>query len=299
MNLLEFKHIEYFVQTCNHKSFSKAAGSLFISQQALSRSMANLEKELDCPLFTRAVQGIELTAEGKYLYDQFRSIVKNFHDTVRQTDAYLGKRPVKLPFCCAPGIIRNISPELLISFSELHPNIELDLIELNDMQCEEYIHENKRRFGLMVAPEWQHRKKHDFIMIKTELSYLLVHKDNPLAACSSVSLEKLKNERVLALDKTSYFQEDLNHAVEPFNFSIKPFYESSDVTQLCGLVEKGKGVLLSIRQVLNELAYNNIVLVPLEERTFDYSIAFVFQEYDLLDTAAQQFIQFIIENIMK
>lgn len=297
MNLLEFKHIEYFIETCHHKSFSKAAGSLFISQQALSRCIANLEKDVACTLFKRAVQGIDLTDEGKYLYAQFRPIVKTFHDTAVQTAAHFEKRPVKLPFCCAPGIIRNISADILISFSEQHPDIALEAIELNDMQCEDYIHEDARHFGLMVAPEWKHRQKHDYIMIKTELSYLLVHKDNPLAACSTVSLSVLKNERVLALDKTSYFQEDLNHAVEPYNFSVRPFYESADVTQLCGLVDKGKGVLLSIRQVLFELAYSNIVLIPLEERTFDYSIAFVFQDYDGLDTAAKQFIRFIIENI--
>ncbi len=223
--------------------------------------------------------------------------MKKYHDTARQTEAYLGKRPVRLPFCAAPGIIRNLSPELLITFSEQHPNIQLEMIELNDMQCEDYIHEDKRRFGLMVAPEWKHRQKHDYIMIKTDPSYLLVHKDNPLAACPSVSLGMLRNEQVLALDKTSYYLEDLNHAVEPFNFSIKPFYETADVTQLCGLVNKGKGVLLSIRQVHNELAYTNVVMVPLDERTFDYSIAFIFQDYDVLDTAAKQFIQFIIENI--
>jgi DNA-binding transcriptional LysR family regulator len=296
---MEFKHIEYFVETCNHESFSKAAGCLFISQQALSRCIANLEKELGCALFTRGVQGIELTAEGNYLNERFRPIVKSFQDAAGQTVSYLGNRPVRLPFCCAPGIIRNISPELLISFGEQYPNIKLEMMELSDKQCEEYIHEDKSHFGLLLGREWKDRSKHNWITVKTEPSYLLVHKDHPLAGCPSVSLAQLRDERVLTLDKTSYLLEDINHAVAPFDFTIKPFYESADVMQLCALVGKGKGVQICIRQIYEESGLNNVVLVPLVERTVDYRIAFAFLDYDALDSAARQFIEFILENIKR
>jgi DNA-binding transcriptional LysR family regulator len=55
VNLMEFKHIAYFVQTCSHATFSQAADSLFISQQALSREIARLEEELGCRQFARTV----------------------------------------------------------------------------------------------------------------------------------------------------------------------------------------------------------------------------------------------------
>ena len=238
---MEFKHIAYFVQTCDHTSFSQAAGSLFISQQALSRVIVRLEEELGCRLFTRTVKVVELTEDGKYLYERFQPVVAAFHDAVTESAIHFGNRPVRLPFCCGPGIIRNISPELLLLFSEQHPHIELEMIELSNVQCEEYIHADKRRFGLMVAAERKHRENHDYIRIKTEPTYLLVHKDNPLAARDSVSLGMLKNERILTMDKTSYFLEDLNRAVEPFHFTVRPFYETADVTQQCGLVDKGIG----------------------------------------------------------
>lgn len=43
---MEFKHLEYFIETSQHKSMSKAAEALYISQQALSRCIANMEQEL-------------------------------------------------------------------------------------------------------------------------------------------------------------------------------------------------------------------------------------------------------------
>ena len=42
---MEFKHIEYFIETCHYKSMSKAAEALYLSQQALSRCIANMETE--------------------------------------------------------------------------------------------------------------------------------------------------------------------------------------------------------------------------------------------------------------
>ena len=57
---MEFKHIEYFVETCRHRSMSKAAKALYISQQALSRCIANMEYELGCTLFHRTVKGLSL-----------------------------------------------------------------------------------------------------------------------------------------------------------------------------------------------------------------------------------------------
>ena len=65
---MEFKHIEYFVKACGCKSMSQAVENLYISQQALSRCIQNLESELGCMLFHRTSKGSILTDEGKYLY---------------------------------------------------------------------------------------------------------------------------------------------------------------------------------------------------------------------------------------
>ena len=113
---MEFKHIEYFIETCNHKSISQAAESLYISQQALSRCIANIEAELGCTIFHRTVKGISLTEEGKYLYERFNPLVMEFRNTLSQTISYFEHKPKKLSFACAPFIFRVLGPELLLSF---------------------------------------------------------------------------------------------------------------------------------------------------------------------------------------
>ena len=62
----EYYKIFYHVAKC--KSFNKAAAALFNSQPNITRAINNLERELDCKLFIRSHKGVELTPEGKELY---------------------------------------------------------------------------------------------------------------------------------------------------------------------------------------------------------------------------------------
>ncbi|MDR1590058.1 MAG: LysR family transcriptional regulator [Oscillospiraceae bacterium] len=295
---MEFRHIEYFVRACGCRSLSEAAKNLFITQQALSRSIRLLERELGCALFERTARGITLTKPGQYLFNKFRPIVSGFHEAAAQATTQIGVSPHKrrLQFSSAPGIIRNLSPGLLLSFRERHPELEMDVLEMSDAQSELYIGADKTRFGLMTGPEWLHARKHGYIMIKTEPSYLLVHRDNPIANLPVVSLAALKNERVLAMNRKLYFQEVLNSAVAPYHFSIEPYFESGDVMELIELANRGVGVLPCIRQVYEESSLREAVLVPLAERTFDYCIAFIFQEYETLEITTKEFIWHTLES---
>ncbi|MED4202727.1 LysR family transcriptional regulator [Neobacillus mesonae] len=58
------------------KSFSKAAKELYMSQPAISQSIAQLEKELDTRLFNRISKGVTLTDEGSLLFEYVSSALQ-------------------------------------------------------------------------------------------------------------------------------------------------------------------------------------------------------------------------------
>ena len=59
-----------FVKAAQHKSFSSAAEGLNLSTSAVTKQISTLEKEWKTVLFTRTNSGIELTEDGKYLYQK-------------------------------------------------------------------------------------------------------------------------------------------------------------------------------------------------------------------------------------
>ena len=62
-----------FKEVATAGNITAAAQALFISQSAVSQSIKQLESELQTRLFSRNSRGVELTAEGKMLYEYVRN----------------------------------------------------------------------------------------------------------------------------------------------------------------------------------------------------------------------------------
>lgn len=293
---MEFKHIEYFIETCQHKSMSKAAEALYISQQALSRCIANMESELGCTLFQRTVKGITLTEDGSYFYNLFAPQVEQFQKSLVDAITHFENRPVRLPFCCAPLIFRCLDPELLFAFQEQYPNITLELLELSDTECDAYVEADVSHFGLLAIPENRHGERLPYTPVKTFPLYLFVHKDNPLASLKKVNFAQLKDESFLMLDKKSYYRKLVSHYAHKYHFEPKTAFESSDANQLISLVNKGRGIALSLSPMLDGSVYENVIMVPFDDKTITWCVAFIYQDYNALNTAAKRFMTFLIEK---
>ena len=64
---MELSHLKYFMAAAEHRSFTAAAKAAFTTQSNISKNIAQLEAELETPLFIRLRNGVELTEAGKYL----------------------------------------------------------------------------------------------------------------------------------------------------------------------------------------------------------------------------------------
>ena len=60
-------HLETFYIVSQIKNFSRASEIMFISQPAITQRIKELKSQLDCQLFIRGSNGIDLTEEGKKL----------------------------------------------------------------------------------------------------------------------------------------------------------------------------------------------------------------------------------------
>ena len=61
---MEMIEIEAFIAIAEHRGFTRAAEAIHLSQPAMSRRIALLERELGAPLFERARGGVRLTDAG-------------------------------------------------------------------------------------------------------------------------------------------------------------------------------------------------------------------------------------------
>jgi DNA-binding transcriptional LysR family regulator len=66
---LELRHLRYFIAVAEEGSFTRAAKRLRLAQQAVSRQIADLERELGVKLFERGARGARLTPAGVAFVD--------------------------------------------------------------------------------------------------------------------------------------------------------------------------------------------------------------------------------------
>ncbi|MEM9302667.1 MAG: LysR family transcriptional regulator [Pseudomonadota bacterium] len=127
---MELKQLQRFLAVANDGTLAAAARTLGLTQQALSASLASLEKELDARLFDRAPGGItRLTGAGEALLPHARSQLagdRRARDAVRALrDAETGTVTIGIGETFAGDIIADAVTQL----HRLQPEVRVNLIE--------------------------------------------------------------------------------------------------------------------------------------------------------------------------
>lgn len=115
-----------FEAAARHLSFSLAAEELNVTQAAVSRQIKILEDDYGIALFKRLTRAVELTDAGAWLFPQVREA---FHQLeVASNQVWGDKGSGVLTVSVLPTFsVKWLMPRLL-DFSELHPEIEVHLV---------------------------------------------------------------------------------------------------------------------------------------------------------------------------
>lgn len=101
---MEYRHLKAFIALSERTNFSRAAESLYISQSALSKRIAEMEDEFGTPLFDRGKQSVSLTKAGQDLLPRVMTAVSAFEDLSLSDDGLAASRRT---------IHTGISPQIL------------------------------------------------------------------------------------------------------------------------------------------------------------------------------------------
>src|SRR6266545_261862 len=81
---LDPRLLRHFVAVAEELHFTRAAARLYLAQQALSRDISRLERQLGVRLFTRTTRRVALTPEGERLLVRARELLALHHQTLRE-----------------------------------------------------------------------------------------------------------------------------------------------------------------------------------------------------------------------
>lgn len=98
---MNIKQIAYFVSVFNHGSLSAAAKEQYVTVQAVSKAVGDLERELGSDLFVRESRGVRPTAFGKSFYVRAVPVLQGFEglEQFAQSEVSPGDAPLRLASC--------------------------------------------------------------------------------------------------------------------------------------------------------------------------------------------------------
>ncbi|MEV0522994.1 LysR family transcriptional regulator [Streptomyces sp. NPDC050439] len=118
--------VRTFVAVADTGQFQAAAAALAVTQQAVSKRVASLEKDLGVRLFTRTARGARLTVDGQAFLPHARDLLRAEERAAASVRP--GRRALRVDV-----IGRRLAPaELLSGFRRAHPGTELDVVTLFD-----------------------------------------------------------------------------------------------------------------------------------------------------------------------
>ena len=128
-----------FVAVADHGSFSAAADALHLTQSAVSRRIATLERRLAVPVFDRVGRRVALTEAGRALLPRARRILGDLEDTRTLLRDLSGRVAGPLALATSHHIGLRRLPPVLRAFSHDHPDVELDLQFLDSEAAHELL----------------------------------------------------------------------------------------------------------------------------------------------------------------
>ncbi|MEL4887263.1 LysR family transcriptional regulator [Pectobacterium betavasculorum] len=191
---MDFRHLRCFIILAEELHFSRAAARLHIEQSPLSRTIKELEDELDVLLFSRDRRGTQLTHAGEVFLQDARRLFEVLHQARENVRAVSQGYRGSLRIAVSDGAIdprlstflakcRQEEPEIGIRINEVPLGEQLRGLRSGDFDFG-IAHTDLGNADIVAEPLW----RDTLVAVMATRHPLLSHKTIPLDALSSFPL---------------------------------------------------------------------------------------------------------------
>lgn len=149
---MEIREFEYILSVIRNRSFSAAAAELHISQPALSKYVASLERRLGLKLLERTNKGLVPTYAGERCYACALEVSERMERWRAEMEGIAAMQKNRLRV----GVIRNdrqyFLPQNIERFRERYPDIELNITQQLSKDIESGILNGRLDIGFVSEP---------------------------------------------------------------------------------------------------------------------------------------------------
>ncbi|RBP97817.1 LysR family transcriptional regulator [Bifidobacterium aemilianum] len=201
--------LRYFLAVAEEGNITRAAELMRISQPTLSRQLHSLESDLGVSLFNRNGLGLELTAEGRLLWERAKTLVALSDQTRQELRDLHGGLSGSVAIGCAESRSMDALADRIRRFLEIHPGIRFDIRTLTADLTKQELEQGLLDFGLLTEPVSLNGYEYERMHVKDYWGVMVTPTD-PLASKPYVSPRDIAGRSVIMPSRDEVHSEILN-----------------------------------------------------------------------------------------
>lgn len=160
---MDLRELNYIVTIAEEGSISQAAEKLFMAQSSLSQALRVYEAELGTSIFMRTTRGVRPTAAGRAFIDHAKQILNSYRRAQSEVWDIEGLQGGQVEFGISSYRGMYLLPPVLTRFRRLHPNVHVQITELDSLDLEDHILKGLLDIALIALPPVRLREQVDFL----------------------------------------------------------------------------------------------------------------------------------------
>lgn len=286
--------LRLFCEIVRHRSFSKGARAMGVSQSAASQAVAQLEGHLDAILIDRAQRPFALTPEGRQYHEGVQNLLAGYdrlaEDIQQHRTQVTGEVRVAAIYSIGLAIMSRVIqqfmtryPQAKIRTSYLHPHRVVDAVTSEDIDL-----------GLISYPAPS--RTLNVIPLRDERMVFVCPPGHPLATKKKVEARMLDGLPFVAFDPELAIRRAIDKALRARRTKVNVTMEFDNTETIKQALEIGAGVtILPEPTVEKEIARGSLVAVPLAVPELVRPIGVIHRRKLRLPLAVQKFIELLTE----
>ena len=226
-------------------SFSRAAARVHRTQSAVSQAVRALEGETGERLFERAARSVRLTHAGELLLGHVRQALDALDAGLARISGLQELREGTLALSASDTTAMYTLPEVLRSFRERHPGVELQISNDPSPQAARKVLLARADLALVTLP-LRHARL-DVTSLAAREDVVICARSHPLAATARARLRDLAPHRWLLLDRAAHTRRFIDAQFRRAGVRPRIAMETASLEVIKRMVELDLGISLAPR----------------------------------------------------
>lgn len=298
---MNLKQLEAFVKVAEENSFSKAAKELFLTQPTISAHITSLEKEFDVRLFVRNTKEVNLSDDGKLLYNYAKQIVELEHEienifSDRCEHSTEEKGCITIAASTIPA--QYLLPNILAQFTEKCPGEQFKLVESDSAGVVNMIVDHKVDVGF-TGTVLEKKHCHYIPFYKDELAIIMpnTEKYQKIVESASKDLSWLLKEQFILREEGSGTRKEMEKQLKHIGINPEKLDVIASVANqetIKRSVSQGLGIsVLSKLASEEEVHTGKLLAFPIPGADEGRDINLVYNKNYQLSRVAKKFIKIV------